>query len=109
MATSMASRVRAHTRKTPSGGTTRVANHNRKGRPRKAALVSPRHAWKLLKKAASAAGKKKRGAAVVLGLLAVAEITAWLTLEGAALVFVTMGVLAISVGVVSAGLGGVHR
>lgn len=105
----MSERVRAHTRRTASGKTTQVRNHGRKSRPRKAALVSPRHAWKLLKKAANAAGRKKRGAAMVLGLLALGEITAWLTLEGASLIFVTAGVLAVSVGVVGAGLGGVHR
>jgi hypothetical protein len=104
----MADRVRAHTRKTASGKTATVRSHGRKGRPRKA-LISPRHSWKLLRKAFAAGRKKKRAAAVVLGLLALTEITAWLTLEGASLIIATAGVLALAVGVAGAGLGGLHR
>lgn len=105
----MADRVRAHTRKLAGGGTARVGNHNRKGRPRKAALISPGHAWRLFKKAASANRKKKHGAAVVLGVLALTELTAWLTLEGASLIIATAGVCAVAVGVTGAALGGIHR
>lgn len=103
----MADRVRAHTRKTATGRTTKVTSHGRKSRPR--ALISPGHSWKLFKKAMSANRKKKRVAAAVLGVLAVGEMTAWLTLEGASLIVATAGVLALSVGVAGASLGGLHR
>ena len=90
----MANRVRAHTRRTKNGKTTRVQQHTRKGRPRKA-LVSPRHAWELVKRARRASKRKKTVLAVTLGGLAVAEFGAWLTLDGIRLVAFTAGVVAI--------------
>ncbi len=104
----MADRVRTHTRKTASGKTATVRNHTRAGRPKKA-IVHPRHAWKLAKKAWSANRKKKRTAAVILSLLALTEITAWLTLEGVSLAFATAGILALSVAAVGAAAGGLHK
>jgi len=104
-------RVRTHTRAKPGGGTTTVRNHNRGSRPRakKKALISPRHAWGLGKKAFRANQKKKRAVAGLLGLLALTEMVAWLALQGVSLVLVTAGVLALSAGVVGAAAGGVHR
>ena len=90
----MANRVRAHNRRTPGGGTTRVQQHSRSGRPRKA-VVSPRHAWQLLKRSRRASKRKKTVLAVTLGVLGVAEFTAWLTLDTAGLILSTLGVLAI--------------
>jgi hypothetical protein len=104
----MADRVRTHTRKTASGKTTTVRQHSRAGGPRRA-LLSPRHAWKLLLRAVRAARGKRRGLAVAFGILAAAELTAWLALEGAALVLATAGVLALGVAVAGAALGGVRR
>ena len=103
----MASRVRTHTRRNADGSTTRVQQHSRAGRPRKA-IVSPGHAWKLLKKAFRHGRRKKRWLAAGLGALAVLELTAWLTLEGTSLLLVTAGALAVAVGAVGAAAGGVR-
>jgi len=103
----VANRVRAHSRKTPGGGTARVRQHSRAGRPRRA-LVSPGHAWKLAGKAFRAGRRKKRLLAAGLGALAVAELTAWLTLEGVSLALVTAGILAVAVGAVGAAAGGLR-
>jgi hypothetical protein len=103
----MPDRVRSHTRKTPTGGTTRVRPHSRTSRHRRA-LVSPRHSWKLAKRAFRAGRRRKRALAVTLGALAILEIGAWLTVEGVALIATTAGVLAITVGVLAAGAGGVR-
>lgn len=100
----MASRVRAHTRKTASGGTTTVKQHSRTGRPRKA-LISPGHAWKLAKKAFGAR-KSRRGLAIGLGLLAIVEVTAWLTLTGVSLAIATAAILALGVAAIGAAAGG---
>jgi len=99
--------VRTHTRKTASGGTTTVRQHSRSGRPRKG-LVSPGHAWKLARKAFAAGRKKKKGVAAVLGVLALAEISAWLALEGTSLMLATAGVLALGVAALCAAAGGVN-
>jgi hypothetical protein len=105
----MASRsnVRTHTRKTASGGTTTVRQHQRRGRPRRG-LVTPGHAWGLAKRAFRAARRKKRATAAVLGVLAAVEITAWLTLEGTSLMLATAGLLALGVAAIAAAAGGVN-
>ena len=89
----MPSRVRTHTRKTPGGGTTRVTQHSRAGRPRKA-LVSPEHSWKLFKKAWQHGRKKRRVLAVIVGGAAAAELTLWATVSGTGYGLATVGVLA---------------
>lgn len=89
----MANRVRSHTRKTASGGTAKVRQHSRTGRPRKG-LVSPGHAWGLLKRARKASKRKKTLLAVTLGALGIAEFTSWLTLDTAGKLFTTIAVLA---------------
>jgi diacylglycerol kinase len=104
----MASRVRSHKRRTASGGTTRVTQHNRRGRPRKA-LLSAGHAWALLRKAWRANRRRKRAVAAVLAVLGLAELVAWLTLQGTSLILLTAGMLAIAVATLAAGLGGVQR
>lgn len=104
----MADRVRAHTRKTASGGTTRVRQHGRASRPRKP-IVSPRHAWKLARKAFGHARRKRRLLALVFGGLALTELAAWLTLEGVGLALTTAGVLAIAAGTAATAAGGVRR
>src|SRR5215472_3942878 len=98
--------VRGHTRKTPSGGTTNVTQHSRRGRPRRA-LLSPGHAWQLAKKALRANRRKKQTVALVLGVLALGEITAWLTLQGVSVILLTFGFIAIAVGTLAAAAGGV--
>lgn len=103
----MPSRVKSHTRKTASGRTTRVQQHSRQNRPRRA-LISPRHSWQLARRAFRAGRRKRRLLAATLGALAVLEITAWLTLEGASLALATAGTLAVAVAVVAAGVGGVR-
>lgn len=82
----MANRVRTHTRRTPSGGTARVQQHSRQGRPRKG-LVSPGHAWSLLKRARRASRRKKTALAITLGVLGAAEFASWLTLDTAGKLF----------------------
>jgi hypothetical protein len=72
--------VRAHTRRKRRG------------------LLSPRHSWSLIGRAFRAARARRRVTAAVLGGLAVAELAAWLTLTGAALVIATAGVLAFLTG-----------
>lgn len=89
----MASRVRTHSRKKPGGGTTRVQQHSRTGRPRKG-LVSAGHAWGLFKRAHRASKRKKTVLAVVLGALGLGEIVAFLVLDTTALLLTTIVVLA---------------
>lgn len=103
----MASRgnVRTHTRRTASGKTATVHQHTRRNRGRRA-LVSPSHAWKLAKRAWQAGRKRRRVTAAVLGGLAVAEVSAWLTLRGVGLVFATAGVLAIGMASLAAAASG---
>ena len=101
----MPSRVRTHTRKTPGGGTARVRQHSRAGRPRKA-LVSPEHSWKLFKKAWQHGRKKRRVLAVIVGGAAALELTAYLTTQGIGYGLLTIGVLAAGVGGVLTAIGG---
>jgi hypothetical protein len=97
--------VRTHTRRTASGKTTTVHQHTRRNKGRKG-IVSPAHAWKLAKSALRAARRKRRVTAAVLGGLAVAEVSAWLTLRGVGLVLATAGVLAIGVASMAAAASG---
>jgi hypothetical protein len=89
--------VRQHTRTTASGRTVRVGRHSRSGRSQHGRGLTPRHAWKLARRALGAARRQKRATAAVLGGLAVAELGAWLTLRGAGLILATAGVLAFAV------------
>lgn len=89
----MPSRVRSHTRKKPGGGTTRVQQHSRTGKPRKG-LVSPRHAWGLFKRARRASKRKKTALAVTLGVLGVGELLSWLLLDTAGFLLMTFAALA---------------
>lgn len=97
--------VRTHTRRTASGKTTTVHQHTRRNKARRG-LVSPSHAWRLAKRAWQAGRKRHRVTAAVLGGLAVAEISAWLTLRGVSLIAATAGVIAIGVASVAANLSG---
>jgi hypothetical protein len=101
-------KVRTHTRRTASGGTTTVRQHSRAGEPRKG-LVSPGHAWKLAARAIRSARRRKRGTAVVLGVLAFGELGAWLTLRGAFFMLATAGVLAFGVASLAAAASGGER
>jgi hypothetical protein len=92
----MASRVRQYARRTASGGTTTVHQHSRRGRGRKRGLVSPRHAWRLARRALRAARRRKRATAAVLGGLAVAELLSWFALRGVGFLLATAAVLAIA-------------
>ena len=93
----MTDRVRAHSRRTPGGGTARVQQHGRRSRPR-SALVSPRHAWSLVKRARRASKRKKTFLAITLGTLAAAEFTSWLVLDTAGFLLMLAGGLAIGAG-----------
>lgn len=97
--------VRSHSRRTASGRTTTVRQHSRRTRGRRA-LVSPGHAWKLARRAFGAARKRRRAVAVVLGVLAVAELAAWLTLDTTALMLATAAALAIGGATVAAAMTG---
>lgn len=99
-------RVRSHTRRTPSGDTTTVRQHARHGRPRRGG-VTPRHAWKLARRAFGAARKRKRATAVIFGALALGEMAAWLTLTGVGLMLAVAGGLALAVAAVAGLLTGV--
>jgi hypothetical protein len=101
----MAARVRTHTRRTASGGTTTVHQHTRSGRGRRG-IVSPAHAWKLIKRAFSAARRHKRATALVLGGLAVGELGAWVTLRGVAFMLATAAMLALGVAWLAASASG---
>jgi hypothetical protein len=93
-----AQKVRTHTRKTASGGTTTVRQHTRTGKPRKP-LLSLGHAWKLARRSWAAGKRKRRGVAFVLGAAAVGEVGAFLTLRGAGLLLGTLGIIAVAVAV----------
>jgi hypothetical protein len=92
-------RVRQHTRKTASGKTTTVRQHTR-------GLVSPRHSWGLFRRAMVAGRRKRKVTAFVLGGLAFAELGAWLTLSGLALILGTAAVLAGATAFLAASAGG---
>jgi hypothetical protein len=89
----MANRVRTHTRRKPGGGTTRVQQHSRTGRPRKG-LVSAGHAWGLMKRAHRASRRKKTMLAVTLGVLGLGELLSWLLLDTTGLLLTTLAALA---------------
>ena len=91
----MAGRVRTHTRRTASGGTTTVRQHTRRTRGRRGGLVTPGHAWTLARRAFRSARRRKRLTALVLGGLALGEMSAWLTLRGAGLALATAGARAL--------------
>ncbi len=99
--------VRTHTRRTKSGRTTTVRQHSRSMRGGRG-LVSPGHAWHMTKRAFSAARRKKRVTALVLGGLALGELGAWLTLRGAGLALATAGVLALGVALLAAMASGME-
>jgi hypothetical protein len=101
----MAARVRTHTRRTASGGTTTVHQHSRRTKGRRA-IVSPAHAWKLIKRALGAARRHKRATALVLGGLALGELAAWLTLRGVGLMLATAGLLALGVAIAATAAAG---
>jgi hypothetical protein len=97
--------VRTHTRTNAGGTTTTVRQHSRSSKGRKP-LVSPRHALKLARQAFQAGRRKRRWTAAALGVLALAEIVTYLTVQGAALLFVTVGVLALATATVAAAATG---
>ncbi len=97
--------VRTHTRRTATGRTTTVRQHSRRTKGRRG-LVSPSHAWKLARRAWAAGRKRRRLAAAVLGGLAAAELSAWLTLRGVGLVLATAGVLAVGVAMLAGAASG---
>jgi hypothetical protein len=97
--------VKTHTRTNADGTKTTVRQHTRTSKGRKP-LVSPRHALKLARQAFQAGRRKRRWTAAALGALALAEITAYLTVQGAALLFVTVGVLALATATVAAAVTG---
>lgn len=99
--------VRAHTRKTASGGTTTVRTHTRTGRGRRRSIVSPAHAWKMARRSVGAARKHKKATAAVLGGLALGELAAWLTLSGVGLMLAVAGALALGVAWLAATATGV--
>ena len=97
--------VRTHTRRTKTGGTTTVHQHSRRNRGRRG-LVTPGHAWKMARRAAGAARRKKRLTALVLGGLALGELGAWTALRGVGLALATAGALAILVAWLAAAASG---
>lgn len=101
----MPSNVRTHTRRTASGGQTTVRQHSRKGRGKRRGL-SPRHAWKLAKRAFAAGRRKKRVTACVLGGLALGELGAWAGLRGAGFLLATAGVLMLATAALAAAATG---
>lgn len=80
--------VREHTRRTPSGGTTRVRQHSRRG------LLRPARAWRNTRAAFRHGRASRWGLAALYAVLAAAEITAWLTLAFGGLVLATAAILA---------------
>lgn len=105
--------VRTHTRMTKNGPVT-VTQHSRSSRGRKSqrrslrgkrggrrALVSPRHAFMLARRAWSAWSRGRKAAALAVGALALLELGAWGALEGTALVAATAGVLAFGVAIIA--------
>jgi hypothetical protein len=99
--------VRTHTRRTKSGGQTTVHQHSRQGQGKqRKPIVSPRHAWKLARRAFAAGRRKKRVTAFVLGGLAVGELGAWLGLRGAGFLLATAGVLMLATAALAAAATG---
>jgi len=83
---------------------TTVRQHSRRARGR--GLVSPGHAWKLLRRAFRAGRRHKKGTAAALGALALAELGAWAALRGAFLMLATAGLLALGVAWLAAAASG---
>ena len=94
------SNVRGHTRRTASGGTTRVRQHARRG------VVTPRHSWKLLRRAFRAGQRGRKAAAVAFGAAGILELVAWLSLSGIALILATFAIVAGAVAYSAAMAGG---
>lgn len=96
----MSHQVRTHTRRTASGKTVTVHQHQRRG-----GSVSPGHAREMAHKAYRYGARHKKGRAALFGLLAAGEITLWLTVGGTALLLAavagTLGFLASSLGAFS--------
>jgi len=99
--------VRQHTRRNKDGSTTTVRQHSRKTKGRRG-LVSPGHAWKMLRKAVTAAKRRKRVTAAVFCGLALGELGAWVGLRGVGLALATAGVLAIGVAYLAGMASGVE-
>lgn len=102
--------VRQHTRRGKDGQKVTVSKHDKnaqgkaksgghrsKGRKPKASLA--RRSWLNLKAAFGAARKKKKAAALGFGLLAVTELTAYLTLQGVAFALVLLAGIAVATAV----------
>ena len=94
--------VRTHTRRTASGRTTTVHQHQRRGNsarsgtPRKKRGPNPRHAWKLTKRARAAHKRGKKASAGVLAFIALGEVVAWFTLSGTSMMLAAVaGILAL--------------
>lgn len=107
----MAASVRTHTRRGKDGKTHKVEKHSRStrgrhSRPDKGALFSPRRAFRNAKRAQRALRRHKKGAAVMFGALATAELTGFLVLRGASLMLLTVGVIAIGVSTLAAKASG---
>ena len=88
--------VRGHTRRMKDGRTATVRPHSRRTKGRRG-LVSPGHAWKSARRAFRAIRRRKRATAAAFGVLALAELAAWLLLRGAGAALATAGVLALGV------------
>jgi hypothetical protein len=76
----MPHQVRTHTRRTASGRTVTVHQHERRG-----GSVSPGHAKHLAHRAIRYGQRHKKGRAALFGVLAAGEILAWATLGGTVL------------------------
>ena len=94
-------RVRAHPRRKPGGGTTRVGRHNRATRGRKPPPLSYKHGWQLLKRAHKAGKRKKKLLSFTLGVLGLGEIAGMLTLDTARAMFLTLTVVGIAGAIVT--------
>jgi hypothetical protein len=102
----MTRQVRTHTRRTASGKTTTVHQHNRRGDKAEEQKVkrkrgpNPGHAGRMGKKAFIHGKRHRKGKAAAFALLAAGEITAWATLSGTSVILALVAGLLAGVSIV---------
>jgi hypothetical protein len=100
----MSHNVRTHTRRTPGGGTTRVRQHDRRGgRLRDKRGPNPYRAGRNAKRAFGHWRRSRKGRAAIIGLVALIELVAWITLDGTALILMLIAGLCFGLSVLFAG------
>jgi hypothetical protein len=95
--------VSSHTRRTKSGGRAKVNRHGRRSKGRRPAgrHLRARRALRNLSKAYKAARRSRKGTAAVYATLGVAELGAWVTLRGVAVIATSVGLAVLGIAFVA--------